>query len=567
MSLRKTFTLINATLKSFIRNWSSIMMLIVFPLLLILLLFFAFNPDGLQKIPIGVVGGYADFDMNKYSSEYFPYLKISTYDNLDSCMNGIKIHKEYLCLEIKQQSPIIVNVYYDNTQSVVIWEILDRIKSSIDYLQKQKSKESVSNFLVEFGAALDKLETFKEQVAVTNNQIDSYIGGVDSTIVKLSNAKSDLSTTINNMDRDINDVKTTRNSLKSEKDNMYSGIMSYINTYESTLNQAGIQYDIGARGYVANENSKIDSKFYEMDSRIATYETASAQGKQYINDMSDGMVALGQVKTELINHKAALTKSYADINSIQGEFQGINTLNPELLVNPVVVMNIPAYVPKTSYTGNGNVTVQEVVKGINMLSLQTLFPTMLFLITLFLALLISSFIALSDINSSSLKRVNLIKNIAFHNILSVYLSSLIIIAVPVFCVLLMGSSLFQLSIFANGWAILAILFMVSSIFIILGMLIAQIIRKESITLLTTTFLLILFIFLSGFILPTEKMSDVVGAMSNYFPGKIGNNAFIKVVFYDQGISTIGGEFQLLLAWLLVLTILLIFVYHYRNRCK
>jgi len=63
------------------------------------------------------------------------------------------------------------------------------------------------------------------------------------------------------------------------------------------------------------------------------------------------------------------------------------------------------------------------------------------------------------------------------------------------------------------------------------------------------------------------MSDVVGAMSNYFPGKIGNNAFIKVVFYDQGISTIGGEFQLLLAWLLVLTILLIFVYHYRNRCK
>jgi len=541
------------------------MMLIVFPLLLITLLFFGFNPDGLQKIPIGVIGSYSEFDMSGYSEEYFPYLRISSYDTLDFCLNQLKVHREYLCLEIEQQSPIVVNIYYDNTQSVVIWEVLNRIKSSIDYLQKEKSKESVSNFLTSFGAALDKLDTFKQQVAVTNNQIDSYIGGVDNSIIKLSNARSDLSNTINNMDRDIADVKNTRNELKGEKDSMYGGIMSYLNTYDSILIQNNISYTSPARNEIIMRNNNIDSKFYEMDSRIATYETASIQGKGYINDISNSMVSLGQVKNELVSHKSSLTQSYNDICSIQKEFQGMTQLNPELLVNPVVVMNIPAYVP--AYSSNqdfSNVTVKQVVQGVNMLSLQTLFPTMLFLITLFLALLISSFIALNDVNSSANQRVKLIKNIFIHNILSIYTSSLIIISVPVFCVLLLGSTIFQLAIFANGWTILLILLLVSSVFIILGMLLAQIIRKESIALLTTTFLLILFIFLSGFILPTEKMSDSVGAMSRYFPGKIGHNAFNKIVFYGQHISTISQELNLLLIWIIVLTTMLVLVYKYKK---
>ena len=108
----------------------------------ITLLFFSFNPNGLQKIPIGIIGADKEFNINEYKDSYFSYLKIKQYDLVGDCIGDLKNHKQYLCLEILPQNPVIVNVLYDNTQNVVIWEILDRIKMSVDYLQKQKSKET-----------------------------------------------------------------------------------------------------------------------------------------------------------------------------------------------------------------------------------------------------------------------------------------------------------------------------------------------------------------------------------------------------------------------------------------
>lgn len=562
--MRKTITLTKAILKSFIRNWTSIVMLIIFPLILIIILFFSFNPEGLQKVPIGVIGEYADFDMQEYS-EYFTYLDIQKYYSLDACTNDLKLHRQYLCMEIQPQTPIIVNIYYDNLQNVVIWEILDRIGSSIEYLQKEKSEEGVSDFLTEFRAALSQLEVFKQQIYSTNSQMDSYISGVDSTIIKLTNARSELSNAVAGMDRDIADAKSARNDVKNNKDAMYNNVMSYFSNYNYLfgINNISDPYTSGARDSINQYNRRIDSDISDIDARIYSYEQTSAMSKGYINDMYNGIIVLGGVKNQLYNHKDSLTKSYQDLGNIQTKFQGISNLDSKNLVSPVVVYNYPVY------TGSFNSDVQaetadDVIKGINLLSLQTLFPTMLFLITMFLALLVSGFIALEDINSPAAKRTRLIRGTSFHSMFAVYISSLIITAVPVLCVLIMGSSIFMLPILSKGWGVFLILFLVTSIFINLGALLAQIIKKESITLLTSTFLLILFIFLSGFILPTEKMSDAISFMSNHFPGKIGSNAFAKVVFYEQGVYSMGGELTMLAAWVAVLTITVVAVRRFKR---
>ena len=563
--MSKILTLTGATLKSFIRNWTSIVLLIIMPLILITLLFFSFNPNGIQKIPIGVISEYKELDIKSYENSYFSYLRISEYTNLAECTQNIKLHKEYICMNIHGSSPIVVDIYYDNTQNVVIWEILERIKSSVDYLQKQKSKEQVSDFLVKFRDALGKLTALNQQIGTTNTQIDTYIYNVDNAIGELSSAKSDLSTTISEMDQDISDIKSTESDMRSSKNQMYSSTLSYINYYESTLSQNNLPYDTSARNNLNTYNNRIESQFSDVDARVSRYETASSKGKSYMNNIDGEIMQLRDIKSQLGQHKASLQKSKSDIDTVQGNFNGIGTLDAELLINPIVLYNTPTYIPQTSQVSKSEVvTANDVIKGINLLSLQTIFPTMLFLIVLFLSLLVSNFIALSDINSPASQRIRLIRHISIYNMVSTYISSLIIVTIPMFCVLLMGSAIFQLPIFANFFNVFIILFMVASIFIMLGSLLAHMIRKESITLLATTFLLIFFIFLSGFILPTEKMSSVVGAASNAFPGKIGLNAFDKIVFYNLGTSSIVPELTLLTIWFIVMTVAVMIVRRIRG---
>ena len=51
----KTIQLIKANLKRFIRDWKAISLLIVFPLILIGVVFVSFNPSGLRKVPVGII--------------------------------------------------------------------------------------------------------------------------------------------------------------------------------------------------------------------------------------------------------------------------------------------------------------------------------------------------------------------------------------------------------------------------------------------------------------------------------------------------------------------------------
>ena len=88
----------------------------------------------------------------------------------------------------------------------------------------------------------------------------------------------------------------------------------------------------------------------------------------------------------------------------------------------------------------------------------------------------------------------------------------------------------------------------------MGISIAYLVKKESITLLITTFILVFLLFISGFLLPIERMSAIPAAIAKFFPGKLALNAFNMVVFYDQGLSVVVSTISLLCVWFFFLVI-------------
>jgi len=76
--------------------------------------------------------------------------------------------------------------------------------------------------------------------------------------------------------------------------------------------------------------------------------------------------------------------------------------------------------------------------------------------------------------------------------------------------------------------------------------------------------LVFLIFLSGFLLPIERMSPFAAFFARTLSSNIALQAFNKVVFYNQGFGSMVTEFIALVTWFVNLAVLVVFVKKVRN---
>ncbi len=571
-------TLIKAIIKTFLRNKESIILLILAPFLLIIIIFISFSTKGMHPVSAGIIGNIQEMNITQYKDSYFSFLKLTEYNDLDSCIQDIKKYKQYLCLEMRNTGvKLQLNIYYDNTREPIIWQVIERIQFTIDMFQDRQSTQMTSNILGNFGQTADNVDSFRSNFTTYNNKIDMYILDISQSQQKLRQVQSDLRDTIYSMDQDIDEARATKNEMEDEKDDFYDDAISSTNEIENLINNFPVndstQYSyinqMRERNYEARQkiyqyNSEANYKFYEFDSKLSSYEYTSQRSQQYVRDIDSEVSDLETTKKELTTYKGLLQKADSSIQGISQNFRSLSSINPEDIINPFIVQSLPTYVPeiKQKNETKENITedssAKELSEGISLLGLQTIYPTVVFLILLFLSLIISTFITLSYINSPANNRISLVKGVIISEIFSIYISSLFIVLIPMLCILAVGELLFELEIFSNILPIVFMIILVASAFIFLGMILSQIIRKESITLLIMTFLLVLFTFFSGFVLPIERMSTIAGQIAQHSPTNLGLETFKVIIFYDNPLSVLLYQINILLITLLSLFIILMF---------
>jgi len=579
----KTIPLITASIKGFMRNWKSVLLLLVLPLVLISLVFYSFNPEGMQRLPVGITGDIPPEIRGAYE-QVFPSLFITEFDTLDDCIIQIKHGQMYACMQVIKSDATVVNVHFDNTRDPIIWSVIANIKATVDALQKAQFKLFATDFVDKMKTTMVKVNTFTDNLQQTNYLVDGYITETDNSVVKLSNAKNDLTNTLNQMDSDIANAKAKKSNLKRQKDSYYSTAYSKLNTIQGYADKVprGTNYEnlqyinpiysgiTDAKNEVNYYNTQTENEFTEFDNTIRNYEASSRKGRQYTTDMDNSITKMRGIKNDLVSYKGKIKNAENELQGIKDEFGVMQNLNPELLANPIVMYSNPTYIPNVDIDSelSSAKSVEEkgaaLIKGTNKINLQTLYPTILLLITLFLSLLISSFICLNEINASANQRLKLVKGIFLHEIFSTYFSSSLIVVLPVTCVLLVGQYLFRIRIFDNLIPIALIMFIYSSIFILIGMLIAYMIKKESITLLVSTFILIFMTLFSGILLPLERMRVSAGDFSAGLPMKLASTAFNKIIFYERPLSSAGNSIFWLVMWFVWLLLAVVLVKRMRN---
>ena len=580
----KTIPLLIASFKGFIRNWKSVLLLIVVPLILISTIFATFNPLGIQKTPVGLVLQNESMQLDDINDYVSSFLIITEYKDLDDCFKELKQYKQYVCFVISKEYAIVLDVHFDNTRTPIIWEILAQIKGAIDYLQKQKSKEIAERFIGDFKKSVGDAKELKAKITLTHSKIDEYIQKIDNAIYNLENSKNNLKSNADFMDSYVNLAKNDKNSIEFQKNRLISETKSTLSTVQYLLSSIPITQENAvivsqAQSDLFNINNDLDAYSYDFNniySRIGAtfnnYDSASSKIDSNLINIDFYIKKLHDIKSELEFYKTQLNSADGDVSQLIKQLDILLSLDAETLVNPIIIRNNPVYIPEVnkelvdrfSNRFNDLSEIEKVMAGLNLLNLQTIYPLLLLMITLFLSLLVSNFMCLNQINSPANTRVKLVEGIFLHDFIAIYLSSLVIIIIPIFIVLLLGNFLFLLKVFRNLHLVLLVLFLVVSIFIFFGMTLAYLIKKDSITLLISTFVLVFLLFFSGFMLPIERMTNSAANIANQFPGKLAFTSLNKVLFYNQHIPTIYSELWVLSIWYIGLLSLTLFIKKIRN---
>lgn len=561
--MRKTIALMKTSIKGFLRNWKSIVLLVLLPLLLVSSIFLSFNPNGIQKIPVGFIADVGETEIEQFKSAVDYFLLIEDFESLDSCMRELEKGEQYVCLDILIGRNIQLDVHFDNTREPIIWEVVERIKNTVDFIQKEKTKEIAENVLSGFDTAVRSSEDVKNELVNIRGDLydfkqetQSKISTVSDYTNDIGNLADDIENSLDDAEGDIRGAEVNFYPIYEELDDISSGVddLEEIVPAEGSAPLSSISSSVYAtENMLENIEDNVNNELDSAASIVRSTKNSASSVSNYVSSIELEVSRLNTATStidDFISQIASLEKS---LDSTGESFKEVSNLDADLLVNPVSIINYPTYIPQV------DITIEDVeteeggmfsvfAKGINLIGLQTIFPSILILIILFLALLIGAFMCLNEINSSADTRVKLVRGVFFSHFISIYFSSIIIIMIPVFSILWLGETLFQLRIFSNITEVFAIVFLLVSTFVFLGMTIAYIIKKESSTLLVSTFILVFLIFFSGFILPIERMSDLPNVLAINSPTNIAIRAFDKIVFYDLGNVSIDGNLLYLGAW-------------------
>ncbi len=578
----KTKTLFVASLKSFLRNWRSVLLLVVFPLLLIYFLFSATNPQGLQKLPVGVVTLGSNISYATLNSEFSDYLYLKQYFSLSSCMTDLENYKVYGCIDIVSTHPYFFYFYYDPSR-LASGDLVPFIRYTCDSFREKQATTSASYLIDQIKNVSDQISFFDSQILEAISQVNLYINKINLTIDELKESQHNLISALNNMSQDLDTFQNTKNTIQSQESSYYHqlhDLLSHAISFADTISDPNISNTLlpiltSSYSELESFHLSFERNMSTLQSRIDSYRTLEREGFEYANEIDREIIELQQIRSQLIILNANLQYDANKLNELHAKFERMSFLTGKDIVNPVIFKTTSVY-PLLGYLNEVSVkehaalclpTVSDhktfsafLKSSNNIFKGQTFFPIVLILLILFLSILISSFMTLTYINSPARIRVSLIHGTFVPEFISLFLSSFLIVLLPITIVLILGFSIFHLyPILYHVIAVLAIVSFDIAIFVLVGMMSSYIIKKESLTLLTNTFLMVSLIFVSGLILPLERMRPIVSSISRITPAKVALDSFYKLVFYNVPFYPGCRDFNILLAWFLALLFLTLLI--------
>jgi ABC-type multidrug transport system permease subunit len=314
----------------------------------------------------------------------------------------------------------------------------------------------------------------------------------------------------------LEDAVTSAESLKTQFDD----IQDQLNQVADQLDTAQEQQD----QILSSAKQNLQSLQSQLNQSASKINQMGTQRDSIVSQL-DAMIALLDQNIATIDAVQQSVESMGD-NLAQAEYN-----NAEDIVNPILT-RIKPILEKKSY-------------------LDYTMPALVVLIVMFMSILLSSTIVMTEKESRAYFRNYIAPIPDYSFLISIFITNLVVVAVQALILLTIAQLAFGVSVFANVIYIIVAVLIISSIFIMIGMAIGYIFVSEETATLASISLASIFLLFSSFLIPLESLSETVSIIAQYNPFVLSESVLRQLIIFGTPL-TLSNEFLLLLLYIFIL---------------
>ncbi len=603
--------MIKKNFKVLIRSKSSALVILLGPFLIIFLIGAAFNTTSLHGIRVAI---YAEDPSNSVLDQIKTSLKdndfaITETASEDQCITMVKSGGAHICISFPGSltkdsfsRQIIFHVDYSKVNLVftILNVITNQVKDistdlSVEYTrllieQMNKTGAEIEQKSSLVGSLSDNAKQMKENLQTLSLELNginvsTQEFGLSDTAFYISQSQSQIDqfstiteeTTTNGLDL-LDSLSTYITSFKSDLETQITtveGFQSTVDTYEtlacafdfsqvsgltfdpcsdlesvaSSLNDTvvqaqslGSQFD-DIQSQLDSVKSQLESAQQEQSTILSTAQTNLQSLQTQLNssstkisEMSDKKDAIASDIDSLVSmldeNIATIADVQSSIGNISSQLKNGDLEDPEHIVNPILTQ-IKPILEKKSY-------------------LDYTMPALVVLIIMFMSILLSSTIVMTEKGSRAYFRnyITPIPDLLF--LMSIYITNLIIVSIQASILLVIAQVAFGVSIFSNIIPIAIAVLIISSIFILLGMCIGYLFVSEETATLASISASSIFLLFSSFLIPIESLSETIAAVAVYNPFVLAEGVLRQLIIFGNGLASAGNDLFVLILYVFIL---------------
>ena len=546
--MKKIIKLIKKDIKLLLRSKTSSLIVIFGPLLVMLLVGTAFDNTSKYNINIGVYStSYSELTesfIDKLTEEKY---SVNRFDTELECVESIKQGAIHSCiifppdLIIEEGKTAEITFHIDFSKINLVWMVLDSLSSrlrarsaeiSMDLtkalLEKlEQTKVEITNDL----AIVEELKSKNNNIDAKIDQINTAINEIDADLIEDSNEGiyQAAYSSENNTQARLEDIEANLDSISSKASKLGndSKVDSILNLASDSKGEIkGIRYWLG------KSLNSTDTYWSEAKSKIKVLKINLAK-----MDALTNTIASDSIKKDITTAISNTDNLETSLANIQSSIGGIRITNAEKITSPITKKIEPVTVEKTH--------------------LNYLFSTILVLVVMFISLLLAPTIVMMEKTSPSFFRnfITPTRNRVF--VFSTYLTTLLIVMVQLLIILLISGIFFKATLLHNIHNILLTLFLITSVFTLLGMLVGYAFNSHETAIIASISGGSLFLLLSNTILPLESMPKYMMQIAKFNPFVLSDNLLKKTILFQQSFSFILSDLGILFAYSLFLVVIIL----------
>lgn len=539
----KLFSVIQKNFKIFIRSKVSALIIFLGPLLLVSLIGMSFSNSQLPGLTVGTYSSsYNDFTNSIIKKIEDNKFTIHKYDNTDACSNAVKKGDTGICLlfpanmdTTNNEVTFVVDYSKINLVFIVLDVINNRVSERATELRQNYATELLTK-VVQTRTDLQTQKTNAETLSSKQTEAQDTAKRAASNVneinpntdfgskFSISDAQSSISSITGRIDDAKSTIKDTKTKVSgsslsdTEKgvinddldtaNGKLSGALLYLQGNESISSLEGMLVDLGN----SLENAKLQLESIKKKRDAVKGDITTLQGSI----------------TESINKVSDLSSS---ITTMISRIENVQESDSAQLVSPIRTKIEPVTTPETHFN--------------------YLFPTLIVLIVMITAILLSSTLVMNEKKSRSFFRnfITPTSDIVFDA--GTFLTAFLVILIQLVIFLVISSFFFETKVAASLGSASLLLVLISSAFILLGMIIGYVFKSEETYVLASITVSALLLFLSSTVMPIESISNSIRQFASFTPFVVSEHALRQVMFFNFSLSSMTQEFAILLGYIVV----------------